>query len=113
MDSDVTKAGSVSRGIIDESRPENFKAESEVIVASEVLLEAEGPTVEASSGKAGGSICPGRVALWVIVLGVANLDILNVLTLGVAFKREFPFPDLVGEPASLTLVGDCGRLAGD
>lgn len=98
---------------MDESRPENFKLASAVIVASEVSRETEGLPVGALSGKLGGSICPGRTALLVIVLGVANLEILKVLTLGVALKRELLFLDLVGEPASSTLVGDCGRLAGD
>jgi hypothetical protein len=78
-----------------------------------MLLEAEESTVESFSGNIGASICPGQTALLVIVLGVANLEILKVLALGVALKRELLIPDLVGDPASSTLVGDCGRLAGD
>lgn len=59
----------------------------------------------------GGSIWPGCAALFVKVRGVANLEILNVLALGVALKTDVV--GLLGEPFSATFVGDCGRLAGD
>ena len=47
------------------------------------------------------------------VLGVANLDILKAFVLGVAPNNEPLFSALLGEPASVTFVGDAGRLAGD
>lgn len=58
-------------------------------------------------------MCPARTAPFVRVLGVANLEIFNVFTFGVAPSIELLFWDLDGEPFSVTFVGDDGRLAGD
>jgi hypothetical protein len=94
--------------MIDESRPEKERLGSIIIVESISLAEVWGllaPLV------LGGSVCPGLAALIVKVRGVVNLEILNVLALGVALKIEVV--GLLGEPFSATLVGDCRRLAGD
>jgi hypothetical protein len=97
---------------MDESLPENERLGSTVMVAS-VSSEDPGLPVDEIPLALGGSICPGRAALFVKVRGVANLEILKVLTLGVALKIEALVVDLLGEPFSATFVGDCGRLAGD
>jgi hypothetical protein len=112
IDSDVVNEGSMSRGMMDESLPENERLGSTVMVAS-VSSEDPGLPVDEIPLALGGSICPGRAALFVKVRGVANLEILKVLTLGVALKIEALVVDLLGEPFSATFVGDCGRLAGD
>jgi hypothetical protein len=75
------------------------------------LAEAPGLPVDEVPRALGGSIWPGCAALFVKVRGVANLEILNVLALGVALKMDVV--GLLGEPFSATFVGDCGRLAGD
>jgi len=113
IDSEVVKDGSTSRGMIDDSRPENERPGAAVIVESASLTVAPGLPVEEAPLALGGSICPGRAALFVKVLGVANLEILKVLTFGVALKMDALFADLLGEPVSATFVGDWGRRAGD
>ena len=56
---------------------------------------------------------PGREAFFKLrVLGVVNREILNGVAFGVVPNND-AFSPLVGEPASLTLVGENGRLAGD
>ena len=102
--------GSASRGTIEDRRPENFKLGSDMVSECAMLFFASGLSVEGFIE--GGSICPGRTALFVSVLGVANREIWNVLAFGVTPNVEV-LPVLVGDPFSVTFVGDCGRLAGD
>jgi hypothetical protein len=90
----------------------NFKLGADSISDPEGSSAFAGLPAEAFVKALGGSIRPGRTALFVRVLGVPNLEILNVASLGVALGM-LSFPDLVGEPFSATFIGDCGRLAGD
>jgi hypothetical protein len=99
--------------MMDESRPENERLGSTDRVELPLSIGACGLPVDEMPRALGGSICPGRAALFVKVRGVANLEILKVLALGVALKIELLFFDRLGEPFSETFVGDCGRLAGD
>ena len=96
--------------MMDESRPEKDILGSMAMVSSVSSCEDFGLPVEILAGLGGGSIKPARDTLFVRVLGVSNLEILKVLAFGVAAKVEL---DLAGEPASVTLIGDCGRLAGE
>jgi hypothetical protein len=99
--------------MMDESRPEKDMPGSTFSVASVFSSVDMGLPVEASPGTGGGSIIPGRDTLLGSVLGVANLDTLNVLGFGVAANMEALCFNLLGEPVSVTLVGDCGRRAGE
>ena len=100
MDSEVNSVMSAPLGMIDDRRPENVNFGTSAPAV---------PSVFAFSAVGGGSIWPD-CTLFVRVLGVANRDILKVLAFGVTTNVDV---DLVGEPASVTLVGDCGRRAGD
>jgi hypothetical protein len=101
-------AGSASRGMIEDRRPENFKLGSTLASGSGLASFSAG----LPDAAAGGSICPGRTGVFVIVRGVANREILKVLTFGVTPRAEELIP-FEGDPFSETFVGDCGRLAGD
>jgi hypothetical protein len=100
--------------MIDERRPEKIKLGAESSSNSETSGCAFGLPVETFLIALGCNICPGRIALFISVLGVANREILKVLVWGVApLIIGLGLRDLLGDPCSETFVGDCGRLAGD
>ena len=98
---------------MDESLPENFNVGSRIKVELSVCFEDFGLPVENLGGALGGTIGPGRIMFLLRVLGVANREILNVFALGVAPNMCLFLSYLVGEPPSVTLVGEGGLLAGE
>jgi hypothetical protein len=92
---DFSNAGSASRGMMDERRPENDKLGPATIKVE--LKSSFKAGLPVAAGMLGGSIWPLRTALLVMVLGVANLEILNVLAFGVPANRDALFVDLLGE----------------
>ena len=112
--SEMAESGSASRGTIEDRRPENVML---CTVASGIKLSSFSEAIsESSIGSAttvAGVALTDRMRLLFKVLGVEIFVIFNVLTFGVAERRTLELPDLLGEPFSATLVGDCGFLAGD
>jgi len=98
---------------MEDSLPENINIGSRIKAESSLCFADFGLPVENVGGALGGTIGPGRIMLLLRVLGVANLEILKVFALGVAPNMDILLSELVGEPLSVTFVGEGGRLAGD